>query len=135
MDLEGGVITPLSDYNNRWTRGITVIGDDLGSRFKLEDSHTSVMYEPVKNLTNSGDVYFFKGMPSLSKYTSLISWSDTRARLYPPRLIENDIGQSEEGLVYYFWEESDKSFIKAHKVRNIGGLVKALNVRFSCATE
>jgi len=136
-DLEGDVIPPLSDYNNRWTRAITVIGDDLGSRFKLEDSHGSVMYmyEPVKNLTNSGDVYFFKGMPSLSKYTSLISWSDTKARLYPPRLIDNDIGRSADGLVYCFWEESDNSFIKAHKVRTIGGLVKALNVRFSCATE
>ena len=128
-------INPLSDYNRQWTRGITVIGDDLNSRFKLEDSDSFVMYEPVKNLTNEGDGYFFKGMYSLSKYTELILWPDTKARLHPPRKLDSDIRQRADGLVYYFWEEKDNSFIKAYKVRSIGELVKALNVSYSCAPE
>ena len=73
LHLDRGVISPLSDYNERWTRAITVIGDDVNSRFKLEDSDSIVMYESVKNLTNSSESYFFKGKSSLSKYTVLTS--------------------------------------------------------------
>ena len=127
------MISPLSDYNERWARVITVIGDDLNSRFKLEDSDSFVMYvyEPIKNPTASSESYFFKGTSSLSKYTALILYSDTKARLYPPHMLDSDIRRSPDGLVYYFWDEEDKSFVKTYKVRTIGELVKALNVSYS----
>jgi hypothetical protein len=134
LHLRGDIIGPLSDYDERWTTTITVIGDDSDSRFKLEDSNSFVMYEPVKNLTNSSEDYLFKGISSLSQRTSLTSWPDAKAQLYPPGKIETDL-RGADGLDYYFWERVDNSFIKANKVRTVRELVKALNVSRSWGLE